>query len=89
MVDCDGLKYHLKEHKFKYMMITMMLIFVIIGIILAAVGSHTLDTLMCAIGILLSIIFGIALIVYLCKICFFPNTNMCCEDPEWRTYGDI
>lgn len=45
MVDWDGLKYHLKEHKFKYMMITMMLIFIIIGIILVAVGSHTLDTL--------------------------------------------
>jgi len=89
MVDWDSIRHHLDTYKVKYITASIMTVCLIVGIILAAVGSHNLDTLMCAMGILLSIVSGVALIIYACKSCCCPNSNACCEDDEWRTYGEV
>ncbi len=56
MVDWVGIRYHFDTYKVRYFVAGLMAISLTVGIIVAAVGSHMLNTLMCAIGILLSIV---------------------------------
>jgi hypothetical protein len=89
MINWDGIRYHFDMYKVRYFIAGLMAVCLTVGVILAAVGSHTLNTMMCAIGILLSIVSGVSLIIYVCKSCCCPNSNACCEDDGWRTYGEV
>lgn len=89
MFNCDGIAYHLRRHRVKYLIAGIMFVFLLLGIILTAVGSHEQNTLMAAIGILILISNGIWMIGYACKLCCCPDANTCCEEPTWETYETV
>ena len=89
MVNWDGIRYHLNRHKLKYFLASLMLIFLLLGIIFTAVGSHESNTSLAALGILILIFDGCWMIGYASKLICCPDTNCCCEEHNWQTYNTV
>ena len=89
MFDCSGVLYHLNTYRNKYFAFGIMLVFMILGIVLTVVGKHELNTLMCAVGILILIVDGFCIVGYGGKMICCLDTNCCCDEPNWEPYGDV
>jgi len=87
--NCSGICYHLKTHQVKYIIFSIQLVLLLLGIILTVVGSHEMKTTMTAIGILILMTSILWFIGYVIKLLCCPDANLCCEEPSWEGYGNL